>query len=117
MSKIVSIGTALPQYKHRQDDILDFMQMVYALDDAGKRKLRFLYKHSGIEYRYSTIPDYSLPAPQWQFFRASENLEPVPSLEQRMQWFQQWAAPLSHQAIQECLGDFPVEKITASYYC
>jgi hypothetical protein len=69
------------------------MQMVYALDEAGKRKLKFLYRQSGIDYRYSSIPDYSLPANQWQFFQASENLEPFPGLEQRMQMFHQHAAP------------------------
>ena len=79
MSKILSIGIGLPAYKHKQDDILDFMQRVYALDEAGKRKLKFLYKQSGIDTRYSVIPDYSLPANQWQFFHASENLEPFPS--------------------------------------
>lgn len=112
MSKILSIGIGLPTYKHRQDDILDFMQTVYALDETGKRKLRFLYKHSGIEHRHSVIPDYGLPASQWQFFHALENLEPFPSLEQRMHWFQQFAAPLSVQAIHQCLGDFPVQKVT-----
>jgi alkylresorcinol/alkylpyrone synthase len=112
LSKILSIGIGLPAYKHRQDDILDFMQMVYALDEAGKRKLKFLYRQSGIDYRYSSIPDYSLPANQWQFFQASENLEPFPGLEQRMQMFHQHAAPLSVQAIQQCLENFSLQKIT-----
>jgi alkylresorcinol/alkylpyrone synthase len=112
LSKILSIGIGLPAYKHRQDDILDFMQMVYALDEAGKRKLKFLYRQSGIDYRYSSIPDYSLPANQWQFFQASENLEPFPGLEQRMQMFQQHAAPLSVKAIEQCLENFSLQKIT-----
>jgi predicted naringenin-chalcone synthase len=112
LSKIQSIGIGLPAFKHRQDDILDFMQRVYALDEAGKRKLKFLYRQSGIAHRYSTIPDYSLPADQWQFFHASENLEPFPGLEQRMQMFHKHAAPLSVQAIQQCLEKFPVQKIT-----
>jgi predicted naringenin-chalcone synthase len=112
LSKIQSIGIGLPAFKHRQDDILDFMQRVYALDETGKRKLRFLYRQSGIDHRYSVMPDYSLPADQWQFFHASENLERFPSLEQRMQWFRQYAAPLSVEAITECLGNFPVQNIT-----
>jgi len=112
LSKILSIGLGLPAFKHRQDDILDFMQRVYALDDAGKRKLRFLYKHSGIEYRYSVVPDYGCSAGDWQFFLPSENLEPFPGLEKRMLWFKQKAAPLSEKALRDCLGDFPVQKIT-----
>jgi len=112
LSKIQSIGIGLPAFKHRQDDILDFMQRVYALDEAGKRKLKFLYRQSGIDHRYSVIPDYSLPANKWRFFQASENLKPFPGLEQRMQWFRKYAAPLSEQAIRQCLGDFPVQNIT-----
>jgi predicted naringenin-chalcone synthase len=112
LSKLVAIGTAVPAYKHPQDKILDFMQRVYALNEAEKRKLRFLYHHGGIETRYSVIPDYSLPAQEWQFFSPSENLEPFPSLEKRMQCFRQHAAELSLQAIDQCLGDFPKQKIT-----
>src|SRR5258706_9468085 len=88
------------------------MQMVYALDEAGKRKLKFLYRQSGIRHRYSVIPDYSLPANLWKFFQASENLEPFPGLELRMQWFRQHAPALSAQAIRDCLGDFSVKNIT-----
>ena len=112
MSKILSIGIGLPTFKHKQDHILDFMQRVYALDEAGRRKLKFLYRQSGIESRYSVIPDYSLPANEWQFFPASENLEPFPGLEQRMEWFHRYAAPLSEKAIRQCLKDFPEKKIT-----
>lgn len=32
MSKIISIGTAVPAFKHAQNDILQFMQQVYAFD-------------------------------------------------------------------------------------
>ena len=112
MSKILSIGTAVPSYEHKQDDILHFMQNVFAFNEAGRRKLAFLYRQSGIGSRYSVIPDYSLPANQWQFYPASENLEPFPTLEDRMQKFQQAAAPLSLKAIRSCLGKFPTEKIT-----
>ncbi len=112
MSKILSIGTAVPAYKHKQEDILDFMQRVYALNEADKRKLRFLYKQGGIETRYSVIPDYSLFAGEWQFYSPSENLEPFPNLEQRMKWFQKEAAPLSLQAIQKCVEKFPENEIT-----
>jgi len=88
------------------------MQHAYCFDEAERRKLAFLYRQCGIEFRYSVIPDYSLPAGQWQFFPASENLEPFPGLEERMQKFQQAAAPISLQAIRNCLGKFSAEKIT-----
>ena len=112
MSKIISIGTAVPDYKHKQEDILEFMNLVYAFDKDNGRKIKFLYRQSGIGYRYSVIPDYSLPAAAWQFYPASENLEPFPSLELRMQWFGKHAATLSLRAIRECLNKNPGQTIT-----
>ena len=54
------------------------MQRVYAMDETDKRKLRFLYYQSAIDTRYSVLPDYSLNAGDWQFYPATENLEPFP---------------------------------------
>lgn len=112
MSKIISIGTAVPAYQHQQDHILDFMQRVYAPDERNRRKLKFLYRKGGISTRYSVVPDYSLPAQQWEFYSPTENLEPFPSLEKRMQWFQRHAALLSKQAIDQCLEKAPAITIT-----
>lgn len=112
MSKIVSIGTAVPEYRHEQQKIFEFMSRTYALNETEKRKLRFIYRHSGIETRYSTLPDYSLPTQEWQFFPPTENLEPFPSIEKRMAAFRKHAAPLSLKAIDDCLKDLPNTKIT-----
>jgi len=112
LSKIVSIGIGLPAFKHRQDDIHDFMQRVFALDDRDRRKLKFFYKQGGIDYRYSVVPDYGISADKWEFFHATENIEPFPNLEKRMKWYQTYAAPISEKAVRDCLGDFPVQKIT-----
>lgn len=112
MSKIVSIGTALPEYKHEQQKIFEFMSRVYAVNEIEKRKLRFLYKYSGIQTRYSVLPDYSISADEWEFFTPTENLEPFPSIEKRMKSFRQHAAPLSIKAINNCLKDFPIKNVT-----
>lgn len=103
MSKIVSIATALPEFKHDQNNILNFMQNVYAMDEVEKRKLKFLYHQSAIKTRYSVLPDYSLSANEWQFYPASENLEPFPSLELRMKWYQKTAPSLSVNALEKCI--------------
>jgi len=103
LSKIISIGTAVPAYRHRQSDILAFMQLTYALEEPDWRKLKFLYHHSGIDTRYSVIPDYSRPVQEWKFYPQTENIEPFPSLEQRMTAYQKYAAPLSVDAIRHCL--------------
>lgn len=103
MAKIISIGTAVPQHKHRQQDILHFMKQVYAMNETENRKLKFLYHQSGIENRYSVISDYSKPVSEWKFYPHTENLEPFPTIEQRMQWFNKYAAPLSVDAIRNCM--------------
>jgi len=103
LSKIISIGLALPPFKHKQDDILKFMQLVYAMNNADNRKLKYLYHHSGIDYRYSVIPDYSREVNDWEFYPQTENLEPFPSLEQRIALFNKAAGPLSVNAIEDCI--------------
>ena len=84
-------------------DILLFMQQVYASGETEKRKLRFLYSQSGISQRYSVIPDYSKPIHDWKFYPPTENLEPFPSLEQRMTVYNKMAPQLSVDAIRDCL--------------
>ncbi len=104
MAKIISIGTAVPQHRHPQADILKFMQRIYALDASEERKLRFLYGQSGIEARYSIIPDYGRQPGGWEFYSPEEALEPFPSLELRMKWYQKYAPELSISAIENCLS-------------
>jgi predicted naringenin-chalcone synthase len=104
LSKIISIGSAVPAYAHQQHEILSFMQRIYALNDTERRKLQFLYRSSGIDTRYSVIADYTRPAREWRFYPPTENLEPFPSLELRMQCYDEYAAPLSMEAIRRCLG-------------
>ena len=104
MSKIVSIGTAVPAYCHQQMDILPFMQNMYAANEAEKRKLKFMYLQSGINQRYSVIPDYSKSIHEWKFYPQTENLEPFPSLEQRMAVYNKQAPLLSVDAIRDCLN-------------
>lgn len=105
MSKIVSIATAVPQYKHEQENILTFMQNVYAMNEVDKRKMKFLYHQSRINTRYSVLPDYGLPANDWVFYPATENLEPFPDLELRMKWFNKAAPKLSVESIEKCIQD------------
>jgi alkylresorcinol/alkylpyrone synthase len=79
------------------------MQNVYAMDEVEKRKLKFLYHQSAIKTRYSALPDYSLNADKWQFYPASENLEPFPTLELRMKWYHKTAPSISVNALEKCI--------------
>jgi len=113
LSKIIAIGTAVPPHKHQQDDILQFMQQVYAMNETDNRKIRFLYHQSGIKTRYSVVPDYNRSINEWKFYPHSENLEPFPSLELRMAWYNKYAGPLSVDAIRNCVdGHIHTKEIT-----
>lgn len=106
MSKIISIGTAVPAYEHKQEAILQFMQKVYAMDETEARKLRFLYHQSNISHRYSVIADYSTQTEDRKFYPKTENVEPFPGVEQRMVWYKNYAPALSVKAIENCITGY-----------
>jgi len=58
MSKIISIGTSVPQHRTEQKEILEFMHAAYDNDVTASRKLNVLFHNSGIHTRYSAIPDF-----------------------------------------------------------
>ena len=104
MATIISIGTAVPKHQHLQEDILHFMQGVFGVDDAEKRKLKFLYHQSSINTRHSAIADFGLPKEEWTFIPADKGA-PFPSLEKRMEVYEKESLPLSIEAIKNCLGN------------
>ncbi|MEO7264242.1 MAG: type III polyketide synthase [Ferruginibacter sp.] len=104
MSKIISIATAVPTFKHEQSDLYAFADKVYSRDETESRKLKFLYRQSNISSRYSVIPDYSLTEDEWQFFPGEASKQCYPGLEKRMEWFNRHAAPLSVEAIEKCIA-------------
>jgi len=79
------------------------MSRIYAFNEKERRTLKFLYHQSGISSRYSVLPDYSQDPAEWSFYPPTENLEPFPSLEERMEIFNREAVDLSARAITDCL--------------
>jgi predicted naringenin-chalcone synthase len=102
LADIVSIATATPPFAHKQKDILDYMQKAYQLDADEKRKLAFLYHHSGIETRHSAIPDYGNTNANWNFLPKNDQ-DPFPSIEQRMDLYKNNASLISIEAIKKCI--------------
>ena len=105
MADIISIATEVPKYCHRQKDVIHLMSKVYELDKTEKRKLNFLYNHSGIETRYSVIDDYSIPQDEWDFL-PKQNGEPFPTLEKRMKIYDREALTLSLKVVEKCIAGF-----------
>lgn len=85
------------------------MQDAYALDETEKRKLRFLYGHSGIDKRYSAIPDFSGTAADAPWMLPKPGKE-SPSLEERMEVFDRVAVGISVEAIQQCIAGWIVKE-------
>jgi predicted naringenin-chalcone synthase len=81
------------------------MSSAYGLDEIEKRKLCFLYRHSGIEKRYSVIDDFSLPGDEWDFIPREKNVC-YPSIDDRMKIYAEEAAPLSIKAIEDCIEGY-----------
>lgn len=112
MADIISISRALPEYCHAQEAILGFMQESFGLDETEKRKLRFLYRQSGISQRYSVIRDYGVSAGEWEFIPRDKQ-KAFPNVEERMAIFEREALPLSVRAIEQCIeGYIAKDKIT-----
>jgi predicted naringenin-chalcone synthase len=100
MSYITAIGTANPPHTHTQSDIAEFMVRAMALPDAEARKLRTIFRASGIETRHSVIGDYGR-AGERDFYPPTSDLEPFPTTQQRMRLFQKHAIVISEMAVQE----------------
>ena len=99
MSKIISIGTAVPKYGTKQSAILDFMIEAYH-DDTASRKLKILFHHSGISTRYSSVSDFNNIRPENKLFRDDQS---VPNVERRLDVFKENAVSLAIEAIHNSL--------------
>lgn len=106
-SLLLSIGTALPPYKYSQADIGEFMVRYFNINNELARKLSVIYKKSGIEYRYSALPDFhqngQLPL---LFQQALKN----PTLGNRMQVYRNAALDLAVAAVKNCLAGLNTRK-------
>lgn len=113
MSKIISIATSVPGNKFSQEELFDFANKVQGQPGDDSRKLKYLYSHSGIDYRYSVIPDYKIDASQRVLFPPSDDLEPFPGVEKRMEVFTTEAVKISVDAITKCIdGKIKPSEIT-----
>ncbi|MCC2547339.1 type III polyketide synthase [Hymenobacter sp. BT175] len=106
-SFLCAIGTANPPHRIPQPQIATFMANALQLDEAGTRKLRALYRVSGIGQRFSVLPDYARENGDFTFFPNTPDIEPFPSVGQRMGVYRHEALPLSVAAARDCLRQLP----------
>lgn len=114
MSYITALGTANPPNRISQSTIADFMLRAMKLCNGDGRKLRTVFRASGIEYRHSVLEDYGRVR-DFSFYANTEDLEPFPGTEKRLQVFRQYALSLSVAACQDMMRQYPAfeaDKIT-----
>ena len=106
-SYLGAIGTANPVHRIAQPQIADFMAQALQFGEGDTRKLRALYRVSGIAQRYSVLPDYGRANGDYTFFPNTPTLEPFPSVGQRMAVYRREALPLATEAVRDCLRQVP----------
>ncbi|MEN2280534.1 type III polyketide synthase [Algoriphagus sp. SE2] len=109
-SSIVSIGLANPGLPIKQASIAGFMKFAHQLDEIEARKLRYLYRKSGIETRHSVLLDFEKKDPgDFTFFPNNNELAPFPRTKSRMGVFTKTAPQLAFEASKQCLSKASTE--------
>jgi predicted naringenin-chalcone synthase len=107
---ILGLGTALPSYRYAQSAIAEWL--VEALRHQNRtsmaRRIPQMFAATGIDYRYSCLPDgFGSPA-QSGFVADRATNKPVPTSE-RMAIYQRESIPLGVAAAQAALHDLAVQ--------
>ncbi|MEM8969233.1 MAG: type III polyketide synthase [Bacteroidota bacterium] len=105
-SYVAAIGTSVPEYRTSQTEIASFMADVLQLNPAERQRLYALYRASGIHYRHSVLSDYG-NAGNHSFYPDTLDLEPFPTIKQRMDVYEQEALSLSYRSAKNCLQQLP----------
>jgi prepilin-type processing-associated H-X9-DG protein len=103
MSFITAIGTANPPNKVSQPALADFMVRAMQLAEDDARKLKAIFRASGIETRHSVIDDYGKKE-GFEFYSNTHDLEPFPSTRRRLELFREKAVALSVAAVTNCIS-------------
>ncbi|MBL3654696.1 type III polyketide synthase [Fulvivirga sediminis] len=108
---ITGTGTATPEHKIAQAEVWRFMSKAHQMNEQESQKLRLLYRATGIENRYSVIPDYGSQNTR-SFYPDTDNLEPFPSTESRANLFRSEAKKLGEEAANQALENVSRNEIT-----
>jgi predicted naringenin-chalcone synthase len=106
-SCISAIGTANPSHRIPQQSIYHFMVKAFGLNDANANRLKTIYDGSGIDYRYSVVPDFGFAdSADHTFFETADINAPFPTTSQRLQLYRAHAIEIAVKAVNECFKPF-----------
>jgi prepilin-type processing-associated H-X9-DG protein len=98
MSYITAISIANPTHRFPQPSIAEFMLKAMQFKNGESRKLKAVFRASGISYRHSVLEDYGRTE-NFDFYPQSNN-DAFPSTSSRLDIFRAHALPLSVNAAQ-----------------
>lgn len=101
---ILSLGTALPQYRVAQEQAAEWLAHSLRGHPAKARWLRSICINGGIDTRYFCIPDSQRP-PDQSRFAPHHTPSDSPTTGERMQMFRQMAPPLAIEAGRAALAE------------
>lgn len=106
MSYITAIGTANPVHRFSQAVIAAFMLRAMKLNNGDSRKLRTVFRATGIDFRHSVLEDYGRQK-DFTFFPDTKDLEPFPGTEKRLRVFRENALALSVASCRDMMSSLP----------
>jgi predicted naringenin-chalcone synthase len=113
MPYINLISPAIPEISIAQNDIAGFMQKAMHLNDENSRKLKAIFRMSGIQKRHTVIPDYQFSDDKnWSFYPQLNNGKALPNTADRMQLFERHALPLAQKSLEKVFEKYKAEEFT-----
>lgn len=103
---INTIETALPPNLANQNQIADFMVEHLNLNEREEKRLRVLYRASGIKQRYSVLRDFAENLNGQSFFKE----DAFPSAKPRMLLYQAHAINLAKKACENAIKTSEIDK-------
>lgn len=101
-----AIATANPPTRGEQRHAAQFMANIETLSDSLRSRIPAIYERSGIDYRYTCIPDYGhLEPSKFEFFPPSWSLKPSPTTQVRNRHYRTSVLPMAEDAAKQVLNE------------
>jgi len=97
LASITNIQTIKAPFEHKQNDIINFMQQYYQFDEIELRKVKWVYRKSGIVTRYSVLPDFTANKKPLLFSNGKNEVE----ISERLNVYNHEAFKLSKSLIEQ----------------
>ncbi len=104
-----AISTANPPFDITQTQALTFLSQLEGVSSALYDRATKVYANSGIDRRYTCIPDFLTAPPNFTFYPNNWKLEPTVTTFDRNQWYQTYASKIATLASSQVLQQLQLE--------